>query len=286
MSEEPEKIVHTTNRYLDKITAWNEKKVAGYKKRVAYQLLSPWTSALLFALLFTALRYVWAFVAPKLAALSVGVQITVCVAMYALPTLLYCILSAEIRLRRFVHKTRGEVGHKGEPYYRSVFTMIFVSLGLWLILLVGAYFLFVKELSLLTFDTISDLFPLVFAAGFPFLSYLVTFIHLLCLPKSACPHCGRFDTLKTEKRLLGKKREGSYLYSSYDHASVKKAKKTAPTEEKPRPQPIYGDIVSATLAIEDETDMDALVTFCKYCSLYAEGSRKEAIAAIKEEVRI
>lgn len=272
-----------TNRYLWDIEQWKETDVNDYNRKVGFELSEAWTSAVIvFALLFTVLGYAWAFITTALPD-SIGTTLKVCigVGIYLIFTVLVAAFISKKNLKKFVEENRGEVGHKGEPYYKKVVIMIPVSLAIGIAVNVCLWFFVVKDINNFTSDTMGTLQPIICAILYPFFYYLSTLVYLSGLQKRTCPVCGRFDSVVTENTArYGKKREGM------EHVTKTQTKKVGEEQTIARysdgstrvisSKPIYANIVVAEYDVEYGTVMSDYITYCCHCSYIKQGTREQS----------
>ena len=272
-----------TNRYLQDIEKWKETDVNDYNRKVGFELSEAWTGAVIvFALMFTILGYAWALITTALPN-SIGTTLKVCigVGIYLIFMVLVAAFISKKNLKKFVEENRGEVGHRGEPYYKKVVIMIPVSLVIGIAVNVCLWFFVVKDINNFTSDTMGTLQPIICAILYPFFYYLSTLVYLSGLQKRTCPVCGRFDSVMTENTAsYGQKREGM------EHVTKTQTKKVGEEQTIARysdgssrvisSKPIYANVVVAEYDVEYGTVMSDYITYCRHCSYIKQGTREQS----------
>lgn len=272
-----------TNRYLRDIEQWRETDVNDYNRKVGFELSEAWTGAVIvFALMFTVFGYAWAFIATALPD-SVGATLKACigVGVYLIFTALVAVFMSKKNLKKFVEVNRGEVGHRGEPYYKKVVIMIPVSLAIGVAVNVCLWFFAVKDVNNFTTDTLGTLQPIICAILYPFFYYLSSLVCLSDLQKRTCPVCGRFDSVVTKNTArYGKKREGM------EHVTKTQTKKVGEKQTVARysdgstrvvaSEPIYANVVVDEYDVEYGTVMSDYITYCRHCSYIKQGTREQS----------
>lgn len=273
----------STNRFLADIERWEETEVSDYKRKVAFELSEAWTEAvIIFALMLTVLGYVWAFIATSLPdSMSPAGKGCVAVALYMVITIIVAAVAAKKNLKKFVESNRGEVGHKGEPYYKKVTAMIPLSFIVGIIINTVIWMVVVKDFGNFTTDKLGVVQPISCAALYPFFYYSATLSELIKLQKRVCPVCGRFDSVVTENiARYGKKREG------VNHITRTQTKKVGEERTIARyadghtqivsSKPIYANVVVDEYDVEYGTVMSDYLTYCRHCSYVEEGTKEHS----------
>lgn len=273
----------STNRFLADIERWEETEVSDYKRKVAFELSEAWTGAvIIFALMFTVLGYVWAFIATSLPdSMSPAGKGCVAVALYMVITIIVAAVAAKKNLKKFVESNRGEVGHKGKPYYKKVTAMIPLSFIVGIIINTVIWMVVVKDFGNFTTDELGVVQPISCAALYPFFYYLATRSELIKLKKRVCPVCGRFDSVVTKNTArYGKKREG------IEHVTKTQTKKVGEKQTIARysdgstrvvsSEPIYANVVVDEYDVEYGTVMSDYITYCRHCSYVVEGTKEHS----------
>lgn len=272
-----------TNRYLQDIEQWRETDVNDYNRKVGFELSEAWTGAVIvFALMFTVFGYAWALIVTVLPD-SVGTTLKACigVVVYLIFTALFAVFMSKKNLKKFVEVNRGEVGHKGEPYYKKVVFMIPASLVIGVAVNVCLWLFAIKDVNNFTTDTIGTLQPIICAVLYPFFYYLSTLVCLSGLQRKTCPVCGRFDSVVTEDTAkYGKKREGM------EHVTKTQTKKVGEEQTIAKysdgstrvisSKPIYANVVVDEYDVEYGTVMSDYITYCRHCSYIKQGTREQS----------
>lgn len=272
-----------TNRYLQDIEQWRETDVNDYNRKVGFELSEAWTGAVIvFALMFTVFGYAWAFIVTVLPD-SVGTTLKagIGVVVYLIFTALFAVFMSKKNLKKFVEVNRGEVGHKGEPYYKKVVFMIPASLVIGVAVNVCLWLFAIKDVNNFNTDTMGTLQPIICAVLYPFFYYLSTLGCLSGLQKRTCPVCGRFDSVVTEDTAkYGKKREGM------EHVTKTQTKKVGEEQTIAKysdgstrvisSKPIYANVVVDEYDVEYGTVMSDYITYCRHCSYIKQGTREQS----------
>ena len=272
-----------TNRYLQDIEQWRETDVNDYNRKVGFELSEAWTGAVIVcALMFTVFGYAWAFIVTVLPD-SVGTTLKagIGVVVYLIFTALFAVFISKKNLKKFVEVNRGEVGHKGEPYYKKVVFMIPASLAIGVAVNVCLWLFAIKDVNNFTTDTMGTLQPIICAVLYPFFYYLSTLGCLSGLQKRTCLVCGRFDSVVTENTAkYGKKREGM------EHVTKTQTKKVGEEQTIAKysdgstrvisSKPIYANVVVDEYDVEYGTVMSDYITYCRHCSYIKQGTREQS----------
>lgn len=276
----------TTNRFLKETEQWRETDVNDYKRKVCFELSEAWTGAVIvFALMFTVLGWAWALIATTLPdSMSGTTKGVVAVAIYLLFTIIVAFVLSGKNLKKFVNANRGEVGHKGGPYYKKILAMIPFSLVAGIAINVILWIFVVKDSDNFTTDKLGAIQPLVCAALYPFFYYLSTFIGLLKMQERTCPVCGRFDSVVTETvAKYGKKRERTEHVTKKERKQVGEERTVARYSDGSTrvvsTKPIYADVVIDEYDMEYGTVMSDYLTYCMHCSYVKEGTKERSYSA-------
>lgn len=286
MAKELTSETRTTNRFLHDIEQWRETDVNDYKRKVGFELSEAWTEAIIiFALMFTVFGYVWALIATALPkTMNDTAKGCIAFAIYIIFTAAAAYVMSNKNLKKFVNTNRGEVGHKGKPYYKKVLLMIPVSLIIGIAINAVLWIVFIKDFGNFTTDDLGSIQPLICAAMYPFFYYLFGFLHLVKLQKHTCPVCGRFDSVATEKiATYGKNREGR------EHVTKTQTKKVGEEQTIAKysdgstrvisAKPIYANVIVDEYDMEYGTVMNDYITYCRHCSYIKTGTREQSYSS-------
>ena len=278
-----------TNRYLDKITSFDEKKVAGYQSQVKMQLFHPWMDALLlFVLLQTALAFVSAILVVPFLSIPQPYQNLVIAGIHIIAVFVYAAIMASVRVKKFIHLNNGEVCHKRKPYWNKVSFMILIGLAFAAATVIGIWIFFEKAVEAEGYfpDLLSKIGEyysegkVILCAGlYPLFYYLMTKLKMRSWQrKNVCPCCGRIDSVAYAKRSeFGYSKTNNYTKDIYVRAQVGTEYTTTTTtygdghkESYTSSKPIYGDVYDHTDLHEVGTYLAEYVEYCTSCSYYRE----------------
>ena len=283
---------HYTNKYLERITAFEEKSVAGYKMQVKQQIGGPYLVMLvLIVTLATVFSAAGAFVLLPLIYLPEAIRNYAYLGLGTIVIGIIACISAAKRTKKFIALNNGEVGHKRKPFWNKVSFHIIFSLALAAGLLFGFYYgykyVFELPAEYTLAEQINELcgsFGMVFATMvMPFFYFLSAKITLRRMQrKNTCPCCGRIDTVRFENlSSFGKSKTGNFTKDVYERRHVADKITTTTTyysdgskTTSSSSSPIYANVYDHTDLYETGTQMNIWITFCTNCSYYEENLTK------------
>lgn len=279
-----------TNKFLDPITSWEEKNVAGYKKQVFLHGFSGWMMSFFIFVIFNTMLSAagglimlpFVFLSPE----QMGIG------YFALATVLMIIAATIIgykKTKKLIKRNNGEIGHRGKPFaVHSVFNFIFG------IVIAGAavvgfsylvYQMYLSSIETPDPDFFEVILPnLILVANFavpffyPLFYFLGTMIGIGKMRHSyTCPVCGRFDSIVIEKESFAKSKTGDYERDITRTARVGTETTTTYWSDgttTSSSSPIYGQVYDHTDVHEVGTKMERYFVNCRGCSFHREFTEK------------
>ena len=290
-----ENITIYTNRFLDPITSWEEKKVVSYKKQIFLHYFSAWFAALMIFVLFNTMLSIAgsAFLLPFIW-LPVQYQGIGYAAVLMVVFGIAIILFARKRTIQLIKRNNGEIGHKGQPFVLHGVVQVLFGLLFAIVATIGfailTYYLYIDSFEGQDFDIKAIvIMNLVELTNFSFAFYLPFFYGLGTLfgiskmrHGSTCPVCGRLDSLSYYSMgEFAKMKRGDYEKDITRTARVGTETTTITTyysdgskSVSSSSSPIYGQVYDHTDFHEYGTKMERYAVSCRGCSYHREMTEK------------
>lgn len=303
-----EELTVFTNKFLDRVTAWEETMVPGYKKQMFLIYSHPWLAALLIFLLFnTALSLAGALIALPFVWLPEEYQGIAYAALALIIMAIIAIIIGKRKAVKAIERYNGEIGHKGKPFARKVG----VSLVFGFIFAIAASAGFVFLLYYLYLDSIEGASGDILTISLSYIKDLANFAIPFFYPffysigviagiskmrhASTCPICGRYNAIYYYSMgEFGKAKDGNYdkditrrerVGTRYTTTTTtwSDGSKTSNTTS----EPIYGQVYDHTDIHEYGTVMERYAMSCKGCSYHREFTDKRQYDEVigKKKVR-
>ena len=285
-SGQTESVTIFTNKYLDPITGWSEKSVAGYKKQIFLHAFSAWIMSLfIFTIFNTMLSAAGGLIMLPFVWLPIEY---VGIGYFSLATalmMLAAILIGYKKTLKLIRRNNGEIGHRGQPFMIHTLVNFFLSLLMAAGALVGAailvYYMYISSIATEDpqfFDVIKPYLILVanFAVPFfyPFFYFVGTLIGIGKMRHGwTCPVCGRYDAVKIETEMFAKSKSGGY--DERITRSERIGTETTTTywsdgSTTSSSSPIYGQVYHHTNVHETGTKLNRYFVNCQGCSYHRE----------------
>ena len=280
-----------TNKFLDRVTAWEETKVPGYKKQMFLIYSHPWLVALLIFLLFnTAFSLAGALIALPFVWLPVEYQGIAYTGLALIVMGIIAIIIGKRKAVKAIEKYNGEIGHKGKPFASRAVVCLFFGLVLALAACVGftllLYYMYLDSIEGASGDILSISLTYIrdlanFTVGFfyPFFYSIGVMVGISKMRHaSTCPVCGRYSAIYYYSMgEFGKAKGGNYDKDITVRARVGTRYTTTTTTwsdgsktSNTTSEPIYGQVYDHTDVHEYGTLMERFAMSCKGCSYHRE----------------